>query len=133
MDALIGQKELTEFLDKLFGNEKICKIGFRFSEDLTQLRGCAAHCLSLYEPKNLICVQNLFFDVSFNFNILFWHIFKPFQLVKLCHKDFGNELDGLLVASDEKFIENPEIAAIEAGKSLICCFDLHYLFILRTR
>uniref|UniRef100_A0A914XWD6 3'-5' exonuclease domain-containing protein n=1 Tax=Panagrolaimus superbus TaxID=310955 RepID=A0A914XWD6_9BILA len=65
LDALIDKKELLDFFDKLFGNDKICKIGFRFSEDLTQLRGCAPNCLSLYEPKNLICIQSLFFDVSF--------------------------------------------------------------------
>uniref|UniRef100_A0A914QTD9 3'-5' exonuclease domain-containing protein n=1 Tax=Panagrolaimus davidi TaxID=227884 RepID=A0A914QTD9_9BILA len=96
LDALYDKKELQDFFLKLFGNEKICKIGFRFSEDLMQLRACSPNCLSLYEPKNLICIQTLFFD-----------------LVNTCHNTIGNDLDGLVVASAEPFVANPEIAALE--------------------
>ncbi|KAI6188334.1 hypothetical protein M3Y98_00343600 [Aphelenchoides besseyi] len=50
---------LTQFMDKLFQNEKVIKIGFHFAEDLNQLRKKTPNCLGLYVPHNLICISKL--------------------------------------------------------------------------
>lgn len=63
MDACSGTQELEDFLNALFDNEKLIKVGFKFTEDLQQLRGCSPRCTGLYRPKNLICIQSLFNDV----------------------------------------------------------------------
>lgn len=64
MDACSGSQELSDFLNYLFGNDNLVKVGFSFREDLHQLRGCSPNCESLYAPKRLICAQVLFNDVS---------------------------------------------------------------------
>ncbi|KAE9554459.1 hypothetical protein FO519_002333 [Halicephalobus sp. NKZ332] len=96
MDACSGTQELEYFLDKLFNNEKLIKIGFKFTEDLHQLRGCSPRCTGLYRPKNLICIQSLFND-----------------LVKISTKEVGS-LAGFLKPSNVPFEPDPEIAQLQA-------------------
>ncbi|MFH4978238.1 hypothetical protein AB6A40_004947 [Gnathostoma spinigerum] len=55
----ISQRRLKVFFDRLFGNENLRKIGYQFGEDLVQLRSAVPKCLSLYRPRNLICIDAL--------------------------------------------------------------------------
>ncbi|VDD86732.1 unnamed protein product [Enterobius vermicularis] len=55
----LERKHLNEFLSKLFGDKRITKIGFQFSEDLTHICRAVPICESLYNPKNLICVDRI--------------------------------------------------------------------------
>lgn len=55
----IPQQALIGFFEKLFAGDNILKIGYRFGEDLVQLRSAVPKCPILYHPKNLICIDSL--------------------------------------------------------------------------
>ncbi|KAI6184034.1 hypothetical protein M3Y97_00552800 [Aphelenchoides bicaudatus] len=55
----IDQNDVTRFVNRLFADPKIIKLGFGFGEDLLQLRKKLPNCLSLYKPVNLIDLSKL--------------------------------------------------------------------------
>ncbi|VDM54462.1 unnamed protein product [Angiostrongylus costaricensis] len=62
--AELPASSLQEFFDMLFLDKAILKLGFQFSEDLTQLRAAVPHCRALFEPENVICVGKLVAEVK---------------------------------------------------------------------
>ncbi|KAE9420357.1 hypothetical protein Angca_004912 [Angiostrongylus cantonensis] len=61
--AELPASSLQEFFNMLFLDKAILKLGFQFSEDLTQLRAAVPRCRALFEPENVICVGKLVADL----------------------------------------------------------------------
>uniref|UniRef100_A0A1I7XBF5 3'-5' exonuclease domain-containing protein n=1 Tax=Heterorhabditis bacteriophora TaxID=37862 RepID=A0A1I7XBF5_HETBA len=61
----IPAETFKTFFDKLFLDSKIFKLGFRFSEDLIQLRAAFNQCSALYRPENIICIGRLVSDLRY--------------------------------------------------------------------
>ncbi|CAD5214751.1 unnamed protein product [Bursaphelenchus xylophilus] len=59
LDQIDDHGALTDFMNRLFLDEKILKIGFRFGEDLVQIRRRLPSCNSLYEPESLVCIARI--------------------------------------------------------------------------
>lgn len=59
LDQVDDHERLTKFLDDLFTNGRVMKLGFRFAEDLIQIRRRLPECNSLYEPNNLVCISKI--------------------------------------------------------------------------
>ncbi|CAK5074900.1 unnamed protein product [Meloidogyne enterolobii] len=59
LDSLHSQKELVDFIDRIFMSREIVKLGYHFSDDLVQLRARLHDCLGLYRPNSLYCVGKI--------------------------------------------------------------------------
>ncbi|KAF7640353.1 3'-5' exonuclease domain-containing protein [Meloidogyne graminicola] len=59
LDSLCSQKELVEFIDRIFMSHEIIKLGYHVSDDLFQLRARLHDCLGLYRPNSLYCIGKI--------------------------------------------------------------------------
>uniref|UniRef100_A0A914X261 3'-5' exonuclease domain-containing protein n=1 Tax=Plectus sambesii TaxID=2011161 RepID=A0A914X261_9BILA len=53
------QDAVVDFLDRFFSDDTLLKIGFKFQEDLKQLRKAVPRCRALNAPKKLVCIEQL--------------------------------------------------------------------------
>ncbi|CAD5210808.1 unnamed protein product [Bursaphelenchus okinawaensis] len=102
LDQIDDHAALTEFMDRLFLDENILKIGFHFGEDLVQIRRRLPNCNSLYEPESLICISRV---VEKLISITTARNLNPEKFINL-EKAKERRMDDSIVAADTSVIED---------------------------
>ncbi|KAL3103521.1 hypothetical protein niasHT_025039 [Heterodera trifolii] len=59
LDALYADKSFQQFIDRLFLDKAIIKLGYQFGDDLAMLRARLPACVGLYRPQGIVCIGQL--------------------------------------------------------------------------
>ncbi|KAI1705041.1 3'-5' exonuclease domain-containing protein [Ditylenchus destructor] len=97
LDAFYAEHRLVELLDKILLSEDLIKIGFQFSEDLYQIRQRIPKCFSLFQPKNVICIQKLITQLL----VVSSQHPDATELLQLFFPPLEIETDGAILCTDE--------------------------------
>ncbi|KAL3111865.1 hypothetical protein niasHT_015063 [Heterodera trifolii] len=91
LDALYADKSFQQFIDCLFLDKAIIKLGYQFGDDLAMLRARLPACVGLYRAQGIVCIGQLVDEVSL-----------PDQQNRLKRPLFDHQQRALIFKSEKK-------------------------------